>query len=129
MCSATWEAHLKLLEDIPRELQAAGLTSKPSKNHYGTQQVHCLGHVLFPDGICTGEDRVKAIVDLEMLTTIKELRSVLGTIDFARKFIPNLATSVNFLVALTRKTVASLKRLRNHWELEQDGSFIKVKEL
>ena len=88
-----------------------------------------LGHVLFPDGICIGEDRIKAIVGLEMLTTIKELCSVLGTINFVRKFIPNLATSVNSLVALTRKPVANLKRLRNHWEPEQDDSFIKVKEL
>ena len=30
-CSATWEAHLKLLEDMFRALQTAGLTLKPAK--------------------------------------------------------------------------------------------------
>ena len=29
-CSATWKAHLRLLEDMFRALQAAGLTLKPS---------------------------------------------------------------------------------------------------
>ena len=32
-CSATWEAHLKLLEDMFRALQTAGLTLKPAKIH------------------------------------------------------------------------------------------------
>ena len=34
-CSATWEAHLKLLEDMFHALQTAGLTLKPSKTHFG----------------------------------------------------------------------------------------------
>ena len=33
-CSATWEAHLRLLEDVFRALQAAGLTLKPTKIPY-----------------------------------------------------------------------------------------------
>ena len=37
-CSATWEAHLKLLEDMFRELQTAGLTLKPSKVHFGPKE-------------------------------------------------------------------------------------------
>ena len=45
-CSATWEAHIRLLEDMFRALQAAGLTLKPSKTHFGRKEVHYLGHVL-----------------------------------------------------------------------------------
>ena len=87
-CSATWEAHLKLLEDMFRALQTAGLTLKPAKIHFGPKEVQYLGHVLSADGIRMGEDRIKAIVDLKTPTTIKELRSVLGTVNFVRKFIP-----------------------------------------
>ena len=128
-CSATWEAHLKLLEDMFRALQTAGLTLKPAKIHFGPREVQYLGHVLSADGIRMGEDRIKAIVDLKTPTTIKELRSVLGTVNFVRKFIPNLATIIEPLVALTRKSVANLKTLRNIWGPEQDAAFIKVKEL
>ena len=73
------------------------------------------------------EDRIKAIIDLKTPTTIKELRSVLGTINFV--FILNLATITKPLVALTRKSVANSKALRNHWGPEQDATFIKIKEL
>ena len=128
-CSATWEAHLKLLEDMFRALQTAGLTLKPAKIHFGPKEVQYLGHVLSADGIRMGEDRIKAIIDLKTPTTIKELRSVLGTVNFVSKFIPNLATIIEPLVALTRKSVANLKTLRNHWGPEQDAAFIKVKEL
>ena len=81
-CSATWEAHLKLLEDMFRALQTAGLTLKPDKIHFGPKEVQYLGHVLSADGIRMGKDRIKAIIDLKTPTTIKELRSVLGTVNF-----------------------------------------------
>ena len=70
-CSAIWEAHLKLLEDMFRALQAAGLTLKPSKLHFGTKEVHYLGYVLSANGIRMGEDRIKALTDLKTPTTIK----------------------------------------------------------
>ena len=66
--SATWEAHLRLLEDIFRVLQAAGLTLKPSKIRFGQKDVHYLGHVLSANGIRIGEDRIKATVDLKTPT-------------------------------------------------------------
>ena len=67
-CSATWEAHLKLLEDMFRALQTAGLTLKPAKVYFGPKEVQYLGHVLSADGIRMGEDRIKAIVDLKTPT-------------------------------------------------------------
>ena len=129
-CSAMWEAHPRLLEDVFRALQAAGLTLKPYKISFESKEVYYLGHVLFADGICIGEERSKAITDLNTPTTIKELRAVLGyTVNFVRKFLPNLATIIYLLVVLIRKSVANSKTLRNHWGPEQDAAFIKVKKL
>ena len=112
-----------------RALQIAGLTLKPSKIHFGPKEVYYIWHVLSTNGIRNDQGRIKAIVDLKMPITINELRCVLGTIIFARKFIPNLATIVDTLVALSRKSVANLKTLQNLWGPEQDAAFIKVKEL
>ena len=101
-CSATWEAPLRILEDMFQEVQAVGLTLKPSKINFGPR-----------------EDRVKDIIDLKTPTTAKKLRSVYGTINFVRKFIPNLATAIKLLAALTRKAVAIFNTLQNHWGPEQ----------
>ena len=112
-----------------RALQTAGLTLKPSKIHFEPKEVQYIRRVLSADGIRMGEDRTKPKIDLKTPTTTKNLRSPLGTVNFVRKFIPNLATMIEPLVALTRKSVANLKTLRNHWGPEQDAAFIKVKVL
>ena len=70
-CSATCEAHLRLLEDMFRALQVEGLTLERSKIHFGPKEVHYLGHVLSANGIRKGEDRIKAIIGLKTPTTIK----------------------------------------------------------
>ena len=128
-CSATWEAHLRVLENMFGALQAASLALKPSKIHLRPKEVHYLGYVLSANGIRMGEDRIKAIFDLKMPTTTKELRSVLGTTIFVRNFISNLATAIDPLVAHTRKSVANLKTLRNDWEPAQDASFTQSKRV
>ena len=64
-CCATWEGHLKLLEDMSRALQAAGLTLKPSEIYFGPKEIYYLGRVLSVDGICISEDRIKPIIDLK----------------------------------------------------------------
>ena len=120
--------HRECILDIPT-CHVAGLTLKPARIHFGPKEVQYLGHVLSADGIRMSEDRIKAIIDLKTPTTIKELRSVLGTVNFVPKFIPNLATIIEPLVALTRNSVVNLKTLRNHWGPEQDAAFKKVKEL
>ena len=74
ICCSTWEDHLTLLENTFKAIRAAGLTLKPSKVQFGSKGVKCLGHVLSPDGIRIGDDRVKAIIDLPKLTNITHLR-------------------------------------------------------
>ena len=69
-CSSTWEGHLQLLENMFKALQAAGLTLKPSNAQIGPRQVKYLGYVLTADGIRSGEDRIKAIIDLPTPITI-----------------------------------------------------------
>ncbi|CAB1120736.1 unnamed protein product [Ectocarpus sp. CCAP 1310/34] len=126
-CSSTWEGHLKLLENTFQALQAAGLTLKPSKVQFGPQEVKYLGHIPSSDGIRLGEDRIKAILDIPTPTNIKELRSVLGTVNYVRKFIPNLATVTAPLVDLTKKE--AMKSVAKRWGPEHDEAFAEVKKL
>ena len=126
-CSSTWESHLTLLENMLQALQAAGLALKPSKVQFGPKEVKYLGHILSAKGIRIGEDRIKAITDLPTPKTIKELRSVLGMINFVRKFIPDLSTVIAPLVELTQKE--HVKSIAKRWSQEHDEAFAEVKRL
>ena len=92
-----------MLEETFKALQAAGLTLKPSMVQFGPKEVKYLGHILSADGIRLGDDRIKSILDLPTPTNIKGLRSVLGMVNYVRKFIPNLATVIAPMVDLTKK--------------------------
>lgn len=124
-CSSTWEGHIDLLEKTFEALQAAGLTLKPSKVQFGPKEVKYLGHVLSSEGIRLGDDRIKAILDLPTPKTIKELRSVLGTVNYVKRFIPDLATITAPLVDLTKKE--AMKQVAKRWGPEHDRAFAEVK--
>ena len=126
-CSSTWEGHLTLLEETFKALQAAGLTLKPSKAQFGPKEVKYLGHILSADGIRLGDDRIKSILDLPTPTNIKGLRSVLGMVNYVRKFIPNLATVIAPMVDLTKKE--AVKSVAKRWGPEHDKAFAEVKQL
>ena len=102
-CSSTWEAHLLLLERMCSAIQAAGLTLKPSKLQFGSKQVKYLGHIISEHGITIGDDRIKAISDLPYPTNITELRSLLGTLNFVRRFVPEYDEVTAPLVEPTKK--------------------------
>ena len=127
ICCSSWESHLTLLENTFKALQTAGLTLKPSKIQFGPKEVKYLGHVLSREGISVSKDRIKAILDLPKPTNINELGSVLGTINFVRKFIPHLATVIAPLVDLTRKQAA--KKVSKLWNTEHDEAFEEIKRL
>ena len=74
-----------------------------------------------------GEDRIDAIVNLPTPKTINALRSVLGMVNFVRKFIPDLACILAPLVALTNKE--AVKEVANRWGLEHDQVYAKVKQI
>ena len=84
-------------------LLAAGLTLKPSKLQFGSKQVKHLGDVISEHGINIGDDRIKAISELPDPKNMKELRSLLCTLDFVRRFVPEYAEVTAPLVELTKK--------------------------
>ncbi|CAB1116805.1 unnamed protein product [Ectocarpus sp. CCAP 1310/34] len=125
--STTWGSHLSLLENTSKALQAGGFTLKPSKVQVGPKEVKYLGHILSADGIRLGEDRIKAVLDLPTPTNIKELRPVLGMVNYARKFTPNLAAITAPLVDLTKNE--AVKSVSKRWGPEHDKAFAEIKRL
>ena len=127
--STTWENHLKSLQSMFAALQAVDLTLKPSKLAFGPKSVAYLGLVISAEGVAVGKDRIKAIRELPNPTCIKDLRSVLGVMDFVRRFVPNFAEVTAPLVDLTRKEFATRSRFKKAWGKTQDTAFAYIKRL
>ena len=127
--SSTWESHISSLENLFAALQAAGLTLKPSKMSFGPKSVTYLGHVISAEEVSVGTDRIQAIQKLKTPESLKELRSILGVLNFVRRFVPNFADVTAPLVALTCKGHDTASKFRKSWEPPQDAALVRVKQL
>ena len=82
-----------------------------------------LGHKIDKDGLHTDDGKVSAIRNAPPPSNTKELRSLLGLINYYHRFIPNSATLLQPLNKLLRKGV------RWCWGSECQDALNKVKEI
>ena len=118
----TPEEHLAHLEDVLKSLQKHGIRVKLPKCQFLRPSVTFLGHVIDADGIHTTKDKLQAIVEAPAPSTVQELRSFLGLINYYGKFIPNSATILQPLNELLRKDA------KWKWSQKCQKSFEEAKE-
>ena len=73
---------LKLLEE--KQLYA-----KTSKCFFGVQEVENLGHIVSHEGVKVDPNKIKAIKEWKVPTTINQLRRFLRLTGYYRKFVKN----------------------------------------
>ena len=80
-----------------------------------------LGHVLSSQGIAPDPEKIRAIVDLKVPATVKEMQSFLGMTNWFHRFIPRYSKTAAPLYAATRKDVTF------NWTEEMDIAFNELK--
>jgi hypothetical protein len=101
--SPTWEQHLKDLRDVFTCLRNAGLRLNIPKCYFGKPEVRFLGFIVSQDGINPDPSKVQAMQQFPPPTTVKQLRTFLGTTGFYRRFIEGYSRITNPLTALLIK--------------------------
>ena len=118
------ERHLRLLFE---RLKQFGVIVNPNKCAFGRSELEFLGHRIDRDGVSPLPDKVDAIRNCSVPTTVKQLRGFLGLVNFYRRFISNCAQILMPLTDLLRnRTKRSKKPLG--WSPECDTAFAEVKE-
>jgi len=103
--SDDFEHMLSILDRTLGLLGASGLRLSLRKSQFGYFAISFLGFRISGDGITPSRDKIKAILDWPPLgkhSTIKEVRSFLGTVNYYRSHIPRCAERSELLVELTR---------------------------
>jgi hypothetical protein len=89
--------HGSHLKDVKRTLECTrkdGLKMNPNKCAFGVSAGEFLGFLVHEGGIEVGKKSMKAIDEVVPLANLKELQSLLGKINFVRRFIANLSQKV-----------------------------------
>ncbi|XP_023311910.1 uncharacterized protein K02A2.6-like isoform X3 [Anoplophora glabripennis] len=117
------EEHIRMLDNVLRKLQDAGLTVKADKCKFFQDELEYLGHKITKEGIKKTEDKVEAIVAAPTPTNVSETRSFIGMVNYYSKFIPDLATKLKPIYNLLKKDS------KFRWNKECSQVFEEVKHL
>ena len=125
---SSFEEHLTLVNKILTVLQEHGLKIKLSKCSWVQPEVKYLGHLVGRTGMRKLPSYVKKVDEFPKPTTVRELRSFLGFVNFQRKFIPKCSLIAKPLSQVTggRKSQGSRKI---KWTEEMESAFLRLKQI
>ncbi|KAI8436675.1 hypothetical protein MSG28_010163 [Choristoneura fumiferana] len=121
--SATFEDHLRDLQDVFTKLREFNLTANREKCNFCCTRIKYLGHYITPDGLQLDPGKVSAILATPPPRNLKHLLTFVQMCSWYRRFIPGFAKVAEPLTRLTKKN-ATWK-----WEEEQTTAFAKLREL
>ena len=114
--------HIQDLRQVLGKLQAAGLTLRGSKCSFGTDKITHLGFEYSDTGVAPSPQKTKAISDWPTPTSIKEVRSFLGLVNFYRRFVLHFANVAGPLNDLMNKATTFT------WEPRHQEAFMILKK-
>ena len=124
MTSDTLDDHLRKLELVLDRLKANGLKVNAEKSTFCATEIEYLGYRITRDGIQPLPKKVQAILDLEPPTNLKELRRVLGIVQYYR----DIWQQRSHILAPLTELVGKVKR-KFKWERVHQESFKTMKKI
>ncbi|XP_024630434.2 uncharacterized protein [Medicago truncatula] len=121
--SSSEERHLEYLRQSFERMRKYGLKMNPLKCAFGVCAGDFLGFVVHKKGIEINQNKTKAIIETKAPSTKKELQSLLGKINFLRRFISNLSGKTQAFSPLLRLKKDDVFK----WEPEHQKAFNEIK--
>jgi len=111
-----------LLRTVFARLKDAGLTLNREKCVFCKPSLVYLGYIVDSQGLRVDPAKVSAIVSIATPSNVQEVRRLVGTASWYRRFVPGFATILAPLTALLKKNV------KFEWTPEAQASFDFLKE-
>ena len=119
--SETFEEHVCHVKKVLSRLRKYGLTCKLSKCEFHVTSVSFLGFVISPNGISMEPDRVTAITEWPVPTSVHDIQIFLGFANFYRRFIEGYSRITAPISAFLRKNQ------HFHWSSQAQEAFEELK--
>ncbi len=100
---STEEEHLENLRCVLSRLKERGLKLNARKYKFMRNEVTFLGHTIDATGIHMTEDKMQAVINAPVPSSVSELRAFLLLVNYYHRFLPDLATVLHPLSILLQK--------------------------
>ena len=100
------QTHIQHLQTVFDRIRGANLRIHPQKSIFCTTRVVYLGHVFSSQGIAMDDSKIQAMVNYPRPTNVKSLRSLLGLINYYRRFIRGYSKVAAPLYSLLKRDAA-----------------------
>ena len=121
--SQSYDEHLDHLRRSFQRMEEYGLKMNPLKCAFGVSAGKFLGFLVHQRGIEIDQNKAKAIINTKPPSTKKELQQLLGSLNYLRRFISNLAGKI--------KPFSPLLKLKEQekfvWEESHQHVFDEIK--
>jgi RNase H-like domain found in reverse transcriptase/Reverse transcriptase (RNA-dependent DNA polymerase)/Integrase zinc binding domain/Integrase core domain/SCAN domain len=121
--SSSWEEHLEHLDRVFAALEEHGLTVKPSKVQLGQKQIKFLGHKVGNGARRIDDSKIHTLNDMRVPRTKKEVRSLLGFVNFYKSYIPKFSDLCIPLTSLLKKDSSEIVA----WTKDTERAFKDLK--
>ena len=105
LIASSEEEHLARVETVLARLQKYGIRVKKSKCEFFMNNVKYLGHSISAEGLKPTNEKIEAMQLMKSPEDLKELRVLLGFVNYYAKFIPNQASLLSPWYKLLQKNV------------------------
>ncbi|KAI3384994.1 hypothetical protein SNEBB_009810 [Seison nebaliae] len=99
------EQHKDRLGEVLERLETAGLKANLAKCFFAQEEIEFLGFIVSRDGVRPSQTKMTAFNNRLRPGNKKEVRSLIGVVNFYRRHIPKLSSKIAPLVNLTKKGV------------------------
>ncbi|GFO37432.1 reverse transcriptase [Plakobranchus ocellatus] len=123
--ATSWQQHIVALRSLLVLLRRHGLHVNPSKVSIGSSSVEFLGHVVSSGTLVPAQKKMDKILQLSVPVKKKEVRSLLGLVNYYRHFIANFASISAPLSDLLHKGTSE----KVQWTPRCDQSLAEIKRL
>ena len=121
--SDEWSQHMKDLESFLQAISHAGMTLNLKKCEFAKGEVRFVGHLIGSGQRRVDPDRIKAIKDMKIPQSKKQVRQIMGFFSYFRDYIPNFSALAKPLTDLTAKKVPN----QIPWGQAEQMAFEKLK--
>ncbi|XP_052744494.1 uncharacterized protein K02A2.6-like [Bicyclus anynana] len=120
--------HNARLEKLLATLKESNILLNQNKCVFCVKSIKFLGHELSIEGVKPLDKYVKVVKQFRNPTTVEEVQSFLGLVNYVNKWIPNLATKSEPLRRLLTLKLGKNAHIGSYWGPEQTDSFKELKD-